>query len=536
MEPVDSIEHRQTTRSDDQSEVVLFLESGAGYDAAVERIDTHGAMIFLVGQEALKIKRAVKYDYMDLSTVEKRRALLYREFELNRDAAPSIYRAVKPLVRKADGTVAMGSSGDSGEVLEWVLTMNRFPKEAELSHIAKHVGIGDDLAIGLGVSIARYHDAAPVKRLDAHALIKEILEELNRVFDTMHTTLGPDAARFLAVSRNALLDRTKRFKQRSLDGHVRRCHGDLHLRNIVMIDGVPTPFDALEFDERLGTCDTLYDLAFLLMDLDHLGMSRAANLVLNAYLGHAAPDLSQTGLSLLPLYLSLRAAIRAMVDVQLAAVSEADRERTPDAHAYLAQALDYLAPPPPVLVAIGGYSGTGKTTIARAIAHWIGASPGAIHIRSDVVRKALLRRDPLDHLGPEGYTPEITERTYAATRDQAGHILREGQAAILDAVHSDPDARAAAQAVATAAACGFIGIWLDSPTRTRLARVASRGPDASDADAAVVQAQSSADPGGITWHRVDADQPFQKVTGTISEILRASGFANARDRGDKNVG
>lgn len=533
MEPVDSIRRRQTPQPDDQSPAIQFLEGGAGRDATVERIDTHGAMIFLIGQDALKIKRAVKYDYMDLSTVEKRRALLEREYELNRTAAPSIYRGVLPIVRKADGTLSLGGTG---KVLEWVLTMHRFPKEAELTQIAKQDGIGDDLAMQLGTAIARYHAAAPVKRLDAHALIGEILEELDRVFDTMHTTLGRDAARVLAASRRSLADRTGHLKQRSRQGHVRRCHGDLHLRNIVMIEGVPTPFDALEFDERLGTCDTLYDLAFLLMDLDHLGMARAANLVLNAYLSRARPDLSDTGLSLLPLYLSIRAAIRAMVDVQTAAVSAAGKEMEADARAYLAQALAYLLPAPPVLVAVGGYSGTGKTTVARAIAQRIGASPGAIHIRSDVTRKTLLHRNPLDHLGPEGYTPAITERTYTAIRDQAGRILREGHAVILDAVHSDPEARAAAEAVAAAAGCGFVGIWLHSPTRTRQTRVASRGPDASDADAAVVLAQDGADPGPITWHRINADQTLEAVVEAVSEILRTSGFANPGNCGDKNVG
>lgn len=533
MERVDGIQHRQTTQPDDQSTAIQFLEGGAGRDAKVERIDTHGAMIFLIGQEALKIKRAVKYDYMDLSTVERRRALLDREYELNRDAAPTIYHGVLPLVRKADGTLSLGGSG---EVLEWVLTMQRFPKEAELTQIAKQDGIRDDLAIQLGSAIALYHAAAPIKRLDAHALIGEILEELDRVFDTIHTTLGRAAARFLAASRKTLLDLTGHLEQRSLQGHVRRCHGDLHLRNIVMIEGVPTPFDALEFDERLGTCDTLYDLAFLLMDLNHLGMARAANLVLNTYLTLAARDLSDTGLSLLPLYLSIRAAIRAMVDIQTAAVSDAGKEMEADAHAYLAQALAYLSPSPPVLVAIGGYSGTGKTTVARAVAHRLGASPGAIHIRSDVTRKTLLHRNTLDHLGAEGYTPEIKERTYGAIRDQAGRILREGHAVVLDAVHSASDTRAAAEAVAAAAGCGFVGIWLHSPTRTRQTRVTSRGPDASDANAAVVLAQDGVDPGAITWHRINADRTLEAVVEAVSEILTTSGFANPRNCGDKNVG
>lgn len=533
MEPVDRNNSGQTTPPDDQSAVLHFLESGAGRDAKAERIDTHGAIIFLIGDEALKIKRAVKYDYMDLSTVEKRRALLDREYELNREAAPSVYREVIPVVRKADGTVALGGPG---EVLEWALAMHRFPKEAELSHIANHAGITDDLATQLGTAIAHYHAAAPTKRLEAHTLIGEIIDELDRVFDTMHATLGTDAARFIETCRETLSNHTRDFAQRTAQGHIRRCHGDLHLRNIVMIDGVPTPFDALEFDERLGTCDTLYDLAFLLMDLDHLGMTHAANLVLNAYLSHAAPDLSNTGLSLLPLYLSIRAAIRAMVDVQTSAVSDTGDEKNAEAQAYLSQARAYLAPPPPVLVAIGGYSGTGKTTIARALAHRIGPRPGAIHIRSDVVRKTLLHRDPLDHLGSEGYTPAITERTYDVIRNQSAYILSEGHAAILDAVHSDPDARTAAEVAATDAGCGFVGIWLDSPTHTRQARVASRGPDASDADAAVVQAQDNTNLGAMTWHRIDADQPVDAVVEAVSEILERSGFANQRQGGDRNVG
>lgn len=507
---------------DDQSAVIRFLDGGAGRGTPAKRIDTHGAMIFLIGLEALKLKRAVTYDYMDLSTVDKRRAMLDREYELNKPAAPSIYRKVQPIVRRADGTLALGRPGT---VVDWVLTMNRFPPEAELSHIATHGGIDDDLAARLGTAIARYHDAAPVKRLNGRALIADVLDELDRVFATLHDPLGPEAGAVLSESRTVLSLRGEDLARRSRQGYVRRCHGDLHLRNIVMVDGVPTPFDALEFDERLGTCDTLYDLAFLLMDLGHLGMDHTATLVLNAYLAAARPDLSDTGLSLLPLYLTVRAAIRAMVDVQTGALPGADGGLRADARAYLAQALTYLAPPPPVLVAIGGYSGSGKTTVARAVAHLVGPRPGAIHVRSDVVRKTLLHHDPLDPLGAEGYAPEITERTYAAIRDQAGHVLRQGHAVVLDAVHADADARGAARAVAASARCAFVGLWLETPTRTRLVRVETRGPDASDADAQVVRAQDLNDPGPIDWHRIDTDQPLDAVIRAVSAILGPSADA-----------
>ncbi|SNR84869.1 AAA family ATPase [Puniceibacterium sediminis] len=520
-------------KNDDQSEAIRFLQDGAGRGAPAQRIDTHGAMIFLIGQEALKIKRAVKYDYMDLSTVEKRHAMLEREFELNRGTAPSIYKSVLPLVRAPDGTVTMGGSGD---ILEWILCMNRFPQEAELTQIAQDRGIGDDLAQALGTAVADYHETTPVKRLNAYSLIGEILDELDRVFAAMNMALGGDPEAFIAQSRQIWADRANDLAQRSREGHVRRCHGDLHLRNIVMIDGVPTPFDALEFDERLGTCDTLYDLAFLLMDLDHLGMTHAANLVLNAYLARRSLDLSESGLSLLPLYLSLRAAIRAMVEVQTSAVASLGNDNKRDARAYLTQALAYLEPTAPTLVAIGGYSGTGKTTIARAISHQIGNSPGAIHIRSDVLRKRLLHRDPLDRLGNEGYTPGITDRTYDAIRRQARQVLDQGHSAILDAVHGDPEARHAAEAVAKASGCDFIGIWLESSTQTRLSRVTSRKPDASDADAAVVNKQAVADPGPINWHRVDTDQPMDAVIDVVSAILKSKTAAETGIRGGKHVG
>lgn len=502
----------------EQADVIRFLEAGAGLGARVQRIDTHGAIIFLTEDFALKIKRAVKYDYMDLSSVEKRHALLNRELELNQPTAPSIYRNVMPIVRRDDGTLTLGSVGAA---VEWVLVMNRFARDAELTQIAAQHGISDDLAQDLGRAIASYHKSAPKRKLDGAILIREILEELDRVFDTMPKGFGADGQAIIAQARALWSDQRKQLHQRSLQGHIRRCHGDLHLRNIVMIDGRPTPYDALEFDERLGTCDTLYDLAFLLMDLDQLRMPHAANLVLNAYLAEADRGLAQAGLSLLPLYLAIRAAIRAMVDMQTAPVSENSDALLCDARNYLVRSAGYLHPPLPFLIAVGGYSGAGKTSVARAVAHQIGAAPGAIHIRSDVVRKALLHCHPLDHLPPDGYTSQITFQTYAEMRNQAGHVLRQRHSAILDAVHGDSESRQAAQDIATAAECVFVGIWLESSTQTRLDRVALRGPDASDADASVVRLQADSDPGHVHWYRINTDQPFGSVVENVTSILRS---------------
>lgn len=474
-------------------------------------------MIFLIDDMALKIKRQVTYDYMDLSTLDKRHAMLEREFELNRPFAPQVYREVLPVVRTASGELSLGGLG---KIVEWALSMNRFPEEAELTHIARDVGIDDDLAEQLGQSVAKYHAAVPVKDLDAATLMEEILEELARVFASMDEVFEGEAEEFIETSRQAWVESRRALGARARSGHVRRGHGDLHLRNIVMLDGVPTPFDALEFDERLATCDTLYDLAFLLMDLDHLGMRHAANVVLNAYLAQDVLEAQAYGLQLLPLYLSVRAAIRAMVEIQSASYAPDATSLTRDARTYMGEALGYLEPQPPTLMAIGGYSGTGKTTVARAVAHRIGAAPGAIVIRSDVLRKTLMNCDPLERLGPEGYASDISTKTYDTMRAQAGHMLRQGHSAILDAVHGTPAERLAAEDVAKAQDCNFFGIWLQAETPTRAARVAARGPDASDADAHVVHRQATKDPGTIDWHHINADQPIDAVIAAVADILR----------------
>jgi len=517
----------------DQTDVIRFLEGGAGSATPATRIDTHGALIFLIGDKAYKVKRAVKYDYMDLSTVKKRHDLLDREYALNQPTVPSIYDAVVPIVRRRDGSLALGGDGTA---VEWVLVMHRFAPTAELINIAQQQGISDDLAQALGTAIARYHSAAPVRDIDAATLILEILDELGRVFGSISGDTAREGKAYVEQARTVWSNSQNALLQRSKGGHIRRCHGDLHLRNIVLIDGVPTPFDALEFDERLGTCDTLYDLAFLIMDLDHLGMRHAANLVLNAYLTATVEGFGNAGLSLLPLYLFIRAAIRAMVDLQTMQVANNRSGLRQDATVYLRQACAYLDPPKPSLVAIGGFSGTGKTTVARAVAHLIGAAPGAVHIRSDVLRKTLLHHDPMAPLPAAGYTPEITAQTYAAMRAQAAGVLAQGHSVLLDAVHSDPADRQAAQDLAENSGFAFLGIWLTSSTKTRLSRVSSRGPDASDADADVVRKQAVVDPGPVGWHHIDTDRSVNATVQSVTTLLAAFADKGAPIGGGTHVG
>ena len=498
---------------DDQSEVLAFLASPAAHDGAdpVERIDTHGAHVFLAGDRAVKIKRAVRYDYMDLSTMEKRRDLIRRELELNRPAAPALYRDVVPITRAADGSLAW--DGD-GPPVEWALRMLRFPREAELEVMAEEGRIDDAIAEPLGEEVARYHAAAPAGPEDGADLIAEILDELDRVFAGMGETLGADRiARFTAAVRSTHDGTAPLLRRRGAAGQVRRCHGDLHLRNLVIIDGRPTPFDALEFNERLGTCDVLYDLAFLLMDLEHRGLTCAANIVFNSYLRAAPGNLA--GLAAMPLFLSVRAAIHAMVDVQTDTATGG--EHGADARAYLDSALNYLYPPIPCLVAIGGLSGSGKSALARLLASGIGPAPGAVHLRSDLERKAMLGVRPLDRLTEDAYDAATTARVYEVLRRKAAEALAAGHAVILDAAHLTENERDLT--VAMAGKHPFLGLWLDAYADTLIARVTARRGDASDADTRVVEKQLAYRTGRIGWRRIDAGGPLDETLAAARALI-----------------
>jgi predicted kinase len=305
---------------------------------------------------------------------------------------------------------------------------------------------------------------------------------------------------------------------------VRQCHGDLHLRNIVLLDGVPTLFDAIEFNDEIACADVWYDLAFLLMDLWRRQLPRHANAVFN---GYAAETGDLEGLALLPLFLSCRAAVRAKTSAtaaRLQADAARSRELENTAREYLAMAIDLLQPEPPRLIAIGGLSGSGKSTVALALAPSVGAAPGALVLRSDEIRKTLCGAATLDRLGPAGYTPEMSQKVYGALADRAAMALRAGRTVIVDAVFARPADRAAIEAVGSSASAPFAGFWLDAPVDVLLTRTAQRQHDASDADASVVHQQVDAGIGSLSWRRVDAGRPHTDVLADTLAALSAPPF------------
>jgi uncharacterized protein len=390
--------------------------------------------------------------------------------------------------------------------------MRRFPAEAQLDRLADAGHLDAALARALGEAVAAYHAAAPVRAEDGAALIGDILAELTRVFATMRNDLGPEAIdTFDRSARTAHARLAPLLTRRSAEGRVRRCHSDLHLANIVLLEGRPVPFDALEFDERLGTCDTAYDTAFLIMDLDQRGLAAQANLCLNAWLARTG-DLH--ALAALPLFLAVRAAIRAMVAVQTARAT--GTAVPPEARDFLARATAYLHPASPRLVALGGLSGTGKTTVARLVAPHLPPVPGAVHLRTDEIRKALLGADPLSRLPAEGYGPDLTRQVYDRLLADARTCLAAGHSVILDATFLDPAQRQAARTLA--ADHPAVLAWLTAPPATLLTRVAARRGDASDADEAVVRRQLARDPGPLDWTVIDASGMPEETAETLARL------------------
>lgn len=482
-----------------------------GLSEPVKRVDTANAVVFLAGADVYKLKRAVKFPFMDLSTVDKRRDACEAEIAVNRPLAPAIYLAALPIVRHGE-TFAIG--GD-GEVVEWAVHMRRFDENATLDHVANRDGVSDAIIDKLALVIRRMHARAPLRDAAraAHAL-ETYIEQNRAAFAERPDLFDPSTARKLTDdSRLAFANVRPILLKRGEAGFVRRCHGDLHLRNIVLLEGQPTLFDAVEFSDEVATGDVLYDLAFLLMDLEERGLRAAANRLFNRYLASEPPE-AFTGLLALPFFLSLRAAIRAKVEAANAERLEGEKRKDARALArrYFDCAVHFLVAAPPRLVAIGGLSGVGKSALAGALAPEIGRAPGALWLRSDVERKVMFGVDETVHLPASAYASDVTRDVYERLIAKARTALRAGQSVLVDATFAAAAERGDVAGVATELGVPFAGLFLDAPLATRLERIGSRQADASDADADVARRQAAEPLSEKGWAAVAA-------SGSLSDTL-----------------
>ncbi len=495
----------------DQEDLVAFLRSPAAYGdpgLAVRQHTTHISHVFLAGDRAYKLKRAVRLPYLDFSTVALRRAACEREFGLNRRIAPQLYLEVVPVIR-TDGAFRIVGEG---EAADWLVVMRRFGEDCLFDAMARRGALSAAIVRALADSVAAFHATAESLATAGGAkAIADIIDGNARAFSD--GPLGASqpglVARVQASCRAELETHASLLEDRRRAGKVRRCHGDLHLGNICLFEGRPVMFDCLDFSDALMTTDVLYDLAFLVMDLLHRNLRAEANLLFNRYLDRAD---EQSGLSAVPLFLAVRAAIRA----HITASDQPGPRGAAEAQSYLGLSLRLTEPSPPRLIAIGGFSGSGKSTLAYGLAPDIGRAPGARVLRSDVIRKRLCGVPPEAKLDAGAYRGEVTAQVYGTLMEEAAAVLATGYAVVADAVFARPEERAAIAAVAARAGVPFHGLWLQAPAAILEERIAARRDDASDADAAVLARQIAFGTGPLEWSRID-------ISGTVAECL-----ANAR--------
>lgn len=325
--------HPTLTRSgrqpqgDGQAEVLAFLENPASHQGCeVRRIDTHASSVFLIGKRALKIKREVCFPFLDYSTLDKRKAACAAELEANRPFAPRVYRRIVPITREANGRLALDGEG---EPIEWAVEMRRFDEARTLDRLAEAGRVDTALADTLGRVVAAAHERAPIVSAEPWiGALGAYLDQNQAAFREFPTLFPADAVAELRRRSHTALARVRPLLlARGKLGLIRRGHGDLHLGNISLIDERPVPFDAIEFNELIASGDVLYDLGFLLMDLLAHELVAEASVVLNRYLVESKHQSDLDALAALPLFLSIRAAIRAKVMAARLRVADAGCEQ-----------------------------------------------------------------------------------------------------------------------------------------------------------------------------------------------------------------
>jgi len=469
----------------------------------VEHIQTHLNHVFLSGARAFKLKRAVRFPFVDFRTSDRRKAACEAEVSINTALGSPFYVGAVAVVRKSNGQLALG--GD-GIVEDWMVEMRRFDGRLQLDVMASAGSLSVEVVEDATSAIVDMHRKAPAGQLGGHtADYRQTIRTLERTEAEAAARLGLEPglpSPFEALDRE-LARIGPVIEKRRRAGKVRRVHGDLHLRSICLFEGRPVPFDALEFDERMVTIDVLYDLAFLLMDLRRAGLPQHANAAMNRYWDAAGEN--EDGLAVLPFFMALRAAVRMAVAVTDGRLEEAQNYRN--------LAFGFLSRGEGLLVAIGGLSGAGKSAVAREVAHRLPGPVGARLLRSDVLRKRALGLPDHEHAREDVYAPEKRAEVYRDLATRAAIARRTGASVIADATFRVASARATLQATER----NFHGFWLDVPVHVRLARIAGRKNDASDAGALVALSQCEPGDLGSAWRRVGGRRSVQEIASEIVE-------------------
>jgi aminoglycoside phosphotransferase family enzyme/predicted kinase len=469
----------------------LLRPSAYGHPVTrVDRIDTHISTILLAGDFAYKIKKPVDLGFLDFSSLEKRHRYCLEELRLNRRTAPSLYLDVVPIVAGSGGTRIGGADGDP---VDYAVRMRRFDPHSTLDHLAEHGQLTGDLIDRLALIVAQLHAEAAVAPPAFGAP-----DTAQRIADaTIQAARGQVQSASDRARIDALADwtsaefhaRTTQMAARTAAGFTRECHGDLHLANVVLLDGEPVPFDGIEFSDELRFIDVICDIAFTFMDLMDRGMPHLAWRFVGRYLEQSG---DYEGLSVLRYYAVYRALVRAEVALIRLRQPELRRQVRVREHAsfeqYLALAEELSRTGTRALVVMTGLSGSGKSTVALELAERL----GGVRVRSDVERKRLFGFAPNDRTQHAIYSAEATVQTYDRMAQAARAALTAGVPAVIDGAFLKRAERDRFRALAGEQDARFMLVACEAPADTLRTRVAARqraGSDASEADLDVLERQ-----------------------------------------------
>ncbi|WP_024816207.1 bifunctional aminoglycoside phosphotransferase/ATP-binding protein [Acidovorax sp. JHL-3] len=481
--------------------------SPAAFDhpaGAVEWIETHISWLVLAGDFVYKFKKPLKLDFLDFSTPALRRGACEEELRINRRTAPALYLGLVALTGTAHSLQLQPAEAAPADA-EPAVRMRRFAQEALLSHLLEQQRLLPSHIDALAQQVAQFHASAAVATPQqgwgtaqaAVAPVQDCLAALQPLVAQAVPDMGPalrQLAQWCASQGTAL---APVFLQRLQSGRVRECHGDLHLANLVLIDGQPQLFDAIEFNPALRWIDCVADIAFLAMDLEARGRTDLAWRFLNAWLEHTG---DYAGLQVLQYYRVYRALVRARVaGLRLAQVEGevGGNKRAASLREvlrYLALALRFTEPRTVELWLAHGFSGAGKSTQSQALI----AERGVVRVRADVERKRLFGLAPQASSAavPGGiYTAEASERTHEALAQAARWALGAGHTVLVDATFLNPAMRQRFMALATQAQVPCRILSFEAPLAVLRERVRSRqlaGGDASEASVQVLESQWAA--------------------------------------------
>ena len=484
-------------------------------EAPVQLIQTHVSYVLLTGKYAYKLKKPVNFGFLDYSTLEKRKHFCEEELRLNQRAAAELYLEVVPISKTETDAGTHYQLGDTGEVVDYAVKMQQFPQETLLTSLFDRGELTEDLLQELARVIADFHlKTYTDDRIRSFGEVAQVREAFDQNFEqTEHYIGGPQTQQQFdetqAYCNQFFAEQGALFVDRMRQNWIRECHGDLHLRNICYWNNKLLLFDCIEFNEPFRFVDVMYDVAYIVMDLEARQRRDLATLFLNTYVEQTG---DWEGLQILPIYISRQTYVRAKVTSFLLddpGVPEVDKQKASETAAtYYRMAWEYSQTRQGQLMLMCGLSGSGKSTVARQLAK----QSGAIHIRSDAVRKHLGGIPLHQRGGADLYTPEMHQKTYDRLLDLGVKLANQGYTVILDAKYDRQTFREAVIATTQQQNLPLQIIHCDAPVEVLHDRLQHRTGDIADATVDLLP-QQHLDPFTATEQTyvstIDTTQPLE---------------------------